>query len=303
LLAAAVAALCCAEALPAGGSSVNGPHASIVQVSVSNGLTGVAILGAILKTQGATLALTDGNGQARVTLALGDSIEIDSPCITRLTTWRGDPSFRLWCQPEAFITAIGYSSSNGILTRPWGSVRVTSQDSRLRTTVLEQAARNETSANGGAVPFVLDAGDVPLFVHCDSRDPLIVANGWAAYTDKTIQNGWITSARVVLSEDVLRFSPSQQVAVLTHELGHGFGLGHHNFPGLMNPQTLYDYTDFTELESAAQRMVMVRTTGPFSSIGQIAPDDDRRVTTSLAAATSRRGLSGHVIVGCTTGSE
>jgi hypothetical protein len=77
----------------------------------------------------------------------------------------------------------------------------------------------------------------------------------------------------VSREQYIRFA-----AVLVHELGHCFGLGHlMSFRGMMDiPDFTFD--DFTEPEKAVLRMMQYRRPG------NRWPDDARPVTGALAVA-------------------
>jgi hypothetical protein len=197
----------------------------------------------------------------------------------------------LWCQPEGFVEAIVYGG-NAILSRPRGDVAIVAVDESISRETIVGAAERATRLAGGAVRFSMGAGAVPLRIRYDPTDEQLIRNGWAAYTADQIEGGWIVGADVVLGGRFAEERRPQQLAILTHELGHVFGLGHHNFQALMNPATLYAFTDFTDLERGAGRMVIVRSSSTPPSVGQLPPDTDW----NLAATSSTK--SRRSIIGC-----
>lgn len=73
-------------------------------------------------------------------------------------------------------------------------------------------------------------------------------------------------------------------SVVTHEMGHAFGLGHPEQAGLMSPATIGRFVDFTAAERLQMRLMLQRLPGTAP------PDDDRAATAS--------GVRSASVVGC-----
>jgi hypothetical protein len=68
-------------------------------------------------------------------------------------------------------------------------------------------------------------------------------------------------------------------SLVTHEMGHAYGLGHPAQAGLMSPGTIGSYSDYTASEKVEMRLMLLRVPG------NRFPDDDRAASASSASRT------------------
>ena len=242
------------------------------------------------------------SAEGRVTLseavALQSEISIVAPgMLERRTVLRNlaETRFALWPQTsdsgmdEGFTRAIVYSHANGAgplrrLTR--GTTRVVVVPSReLRgaqeMTAHQEAAERITAASGGQVTYVVETQRPISGVYVETRlgrseDELCRRDNILAFEQDYIRNGESVRAVIVFCDP-----GSARTAVVSHEMGHTFGLYHSPHP----KELMYAFFDghgaveFSARESLEMRLMLQRPGG-----NQF-PDDDRSVSLTGASGT------------------
>lgn len=145
------------------------------------------------------------------------------------------------------------------------------------------AAERLSSATGGAVSLSIVPPGTAFGVYAttsvDPTDPAIVSMGAGAVTRRRL--GWqgeIVEAAIVFRSVAL----ARRSALVMHELGHVFGLGHSPRVGdvMWNGPELYNATDFSPRERLAVGLMLQRRPG------NRFPDSDGVITTAAASSLS-----------------
>ncbi len=277
-----------------GGQDLAGP--STLQVSVSgaqtiqvlSGETGLAVAGAEVAAGGQRLT-TDALG--RVSAPVPVAVSIEAPgYLRRDTVARPGTAITLWPvhgnADAGFVEELVY---NGLFAPDAALVRPTQPVSIVLSPALEAnasaraafgaATRALSDANGSVVFSVGPGQAVTVTAAVDASDPVLRDNpSVIAFTRVETRGHHVSGGRLVFRAAALAERP----ALVLHELGHAFGLGHSSAGGLMSP-LLGSQADFTAAERLVLRMMAQRVPG------NRAPDDD----TGLAA--SGRGASRVVV--------
>jgi hypothetical protein len=281
---------------PAAPAPVPTPGSSGAAISVVSGDGGSPVAGAVVSVAGGAPVATDGSGRATIQVASSSEIRIEAPDFFRRDTlFRGEMHFTLWpIKPEAdaaFAEELVFNRliADGRLTRPVTNVAFVplgglQTDPNLRT-LHTRAAATLTAALGGALQYrvaeTAGSGEVAIELKVDASDPFFLSNpAFQAYTRVIQQRNRIMSGAITFR--ALRDAAS--VSLVTHEMGHAFGLGHPEQAGLMSPATIGRFVDFTAAEKLEMRLMLQRLPGTAP------PDDDRAATASGAHSAS--------VVGC-----
>lgn len=272
---------------PAGPSTLQVSAAGAQTIQVLSGGTGLAVAGAEVAVGGQRLS-TDAMG--RVSAPVPVAVSIDAPgYLRRDTVARPGSPITLWPIGDAdggFVEELVYS---GLFAPDAALVRPTQPVSIVLSPALEASAsaraafgaatRSLSDANGSVVFGVGPGQAVTFTVAVDPSDPVLRDNpSVIAFTRVETRGHHVSGGRLVFRTAALAERP----ALVLHELGHAFGLGHSSAGGLMSP-LLGSQADFTPAERLVLRMMAQRVPG------NRAPDDD----TGLAA--SGRGASRVVV--------
>jgi len=271
-------------------------------LEVVSGETGDGVDGAVFTINGRDYTTSQGQITLAEAVGLTSEVRIVAPgMLERRTRLREVNALRfaLWPQTtssgmdEAYTRAIVYSHPEGAgplrrLTR--GTTRVTVVPSRDLRGEEEMAAHREaaervTAASGGQVVYTVETQRPAAGVYVEARlarddDELCSRHNILAFEQDFIRSGETIRAVIVYCDP-----KAARTAVVSHEMGHTFGLYH----SPDSRELMYAFfdghgaVDFGARESLEMRLILQRPGG-----NQF-PDDDRNVGAS--------GVSGtHVIV-------
>ena len=271
-------------------------------VEIVSGETGEGIHGAVFTVNGRDYTTAAGRVTLTEAVGLTSEVRIVAPgMLERRTLFREltAPRFALWPQTsgsgmdEPYTRAIVYSHPEGAgplrrLTR--GTTHVVVVPSRdLRgeeeMTAHREAAERVTAASGGQVVYTVETQRPASGVYVEARlsrddDELCARHNILAFEQDFIRSGETIRAVIVYCDP-----KAARTAVVSHEMGHTFGL-YHSPDGKELMYAFFDghgAVDFGARESLEMRLMLQRPGG-----NQF-PDDDRGV--------SATGVSGtHVIV-------
>jgi hypothetical protein len=268
-------------------------------LTVVNGETDQPIAGAQVTVAGRPFT-SDAAGQ----IAAPDPVLADAPVeitaagfLKRETLARSDTRFALWPDKSGFDQNFTREASyfpgftqDGKLSRPKAGLFVTFSpevDGEAQAAAGDAAALL-TAANGGQVPFGIGAappGAGTITIKVNSGAAFFSQNpGASAFAEVPFLGNVIGGPNGTINfKDA---GASHIRALVAHELGHHFGLGHPGgVPGLMNAAVEASRSDYSSAEKLAMKMMLLRRPG------NAFPDNDRAVV----AATPRRGV---LVFGC-----
>jgi len=265
-------------------------------LQVTSGETGEAIDGAVVTVHGRDYTSAGG----RITLAEAAPLQseigiVASGMLDRRTLLRdvSTTRFALWPQrsptgmDESFTQAIVYSHPNGTgplrrLVR--GTTRVVvvpSEEIRGEQEMIahQEAADRITTATAGQVAYVVATQRPATGAYVETRlgnedDALCGQNNILGFEQDFLRGGETVHALIVFCDP-----KSARTAVVSHEMGHTFGLYHSPDKG----EVMYAFfnghgaVEFSPREGLEMRLMLQRPGG------NVFPDDDRAV--SLSAAT------------------
>lgn len=253
--------------------------------------TGQPVTGAGVSVAGAAAVITNGAGNATVSVTTGSDLRLEAPgFFVRNTLYRGDPRLTLW--PEradagaGFVNELVYNQliADGALTRPVVNVTfvplgVLRGDAAIQA-VHEHAAATLDAVVGDVIAYSValtaPPGNLVIDVKVDGADPFLSQNpGLQAVTRILQQRNRIMSGNITFKTK----ADAGILQLVSHEMGHAFGLGHPSQAGLMSPATIGSFTDFTSAEKLEMRVMLQRLPGTR------APDDDRAASVSSASRT------------------
>jgi hypothetical protein len=273
-----------------GGGAASPSAASMAPtaIAVVSGETGEPVAGAMV-TAGGRAVVTDAAGRAALEAAEGLlTIEARGFLLRETALRPGERSFTLWpLRPDAgegFLTELVYNRlvSDGALARPAAAVAVAlseelAHDAAARA-AHERAAALIGAANG-AIPFEVVgpgvAASVLFQARVDPGDPVLREHReFVAVTRVMTQDHRVVGG----SLSFRTLQDARQPALVAHEMGHAFGLGHSSAAGLMAPVVRPGAADFSTAERLAMRMMAQRRPG------NRAPDNDVGVRAASAGA-------------------
>jgi hypothetical protein len=274
-----------------GGAGPSGvPGGGTTTLTFVSGETGEPVAGAVVTVGGNAPATTDAAGAINVSVSSGTEMRAEaSGFFVRNTVYRGDPRLTLWPvragADATFVQELVYNQliADGALTRPVVNVTFVPtqvlRDAPGVRQIHEAAAAKLTAALNGVITYsVADsaaAGSVVFEVKVDPNDSYFANNsGFQAVTRvgqirNRIQSGSITFRSV---------HDAGVTSLVTHEMGHAFGLGHPAQAGLMSPGTIGSFPDYTAAEKLEMRVMLQRLPG------NRPPDDDRGASVSSAGS-------------------
>jgi Matrixin len=267
-------------------------------LEVVSGETGDGVDGAVFTINGRDYTTAEGKVTLAEDVAVTSEVRIVAPGMLERRTKLRDltaPRFALWPQmsssgmDEAYTRAIVYSHPEGPgplrrLTR--GTTHVVVVPSRELRGEEEMAAHQEaaeriTAANGGQVVYTVETQRPSSGVYVEARlsrddDKLCAQHNILAFEQDFIRGGETIRAVIVYCDP-----KEARTAVVSHEMGHTFGL-YHSPDG---KELMYAYfgghgaADFGARESLEMRLMLQRPGG-----NQF-PDDDRSVAVTGATGT------------------
>ena len=271
-------------------------------VEVASGESGEKIDGAVFTVNGREYTSSQGQITLTEAVALTSEVRIVAPgMLERRTLLREPraPRFALWPQTstsgmdEAYTRAIVYSHPEGAgplrrLSRGTTHVAVVpSEDLRGEEEMAahREAAERVTAASGGQVVYTVETQRPASGVYVETRLARENDDLCAGHNILAFEQDFIRSAETVRAVIVYCDPKSARTAVVSHEMGHTFGLYH----SPDSKELMYAFfdghgaVDFGARESLEMRLMLQRPGG-----NQF-PDDDRSVGATGASGT-------HVIV-------
>jgi hypothetical protein len=309
LLAAAVFAFACSERegfSPLAASAVDGSAARASKVAAAAVFTFVAgdtdapVAGATVLVGGKSFT-TDAAGHVGVsdTVMPTTPVEVNAAgFLRRETLARADARFTLWPDREGFSAQFtqealyfpGFVIDSRITRPKIGSVVSLVLSGDLKDPAIvqahQEAAAMLTNATQGQVTYTVNdappVSGVIVKLSLNPADPFFAtAPGAFAVTRSATVGNEVVGAEITYKE---AFAAGLR-ALVAHELGHTFGLGHPTQLGLMNAIVDAGLPDYSAAEKLAIHMSLLRR--PANAL----PDNDRAVT---GASRQRRV----VVLGC-----
>jgi hypothetical protein len=267
-------------------------------IEIASGETGEAIDGATVTIGGRDYTSVAGRVELTETAPPRSEVRIVAPGMLERRTLLREPSmtrFALWPQKsetgmdETFTQAIVYSHPNGPgplrrLARGTTRVVVVPAPELRGELEMEQhrlAAERITAASGGQVVYVVATVKPASGVYVETRlggenDELCTHSNILGFEQDFIRNGETVRGVIVYCDP-----KSARTAVVSHEMGHTFGLYH----SPDKAELMYAYfnghgaVEFSAREALEMRLMLQRMGG------NEFPDDDRGVSVTGATAT------------------
>lgn len=283
-------------AAPGGGAgsaaatNASGARAVAGALTVVNGETDEPVSGAQVTVAGRPFT-TDAAGQFNAP----DPVLADAPVeinaggfLKRETLARSDARFVLWPDKGGFdqgftreaVYVTGFTQDSK-LTRPRAGLFIVFSpeiDGEAQAAAQDAAARL-TAANGGQIPFAVGAappGAPTITLRINAGASFFSQNpGAAAFAEVPFVGNVIGGPNGAINFRDAGVSHIR--ALVAHEMGHHFGLGHPSgVPGLMNAAVDPGRSDYSSAEKLAMKLMLLRRPG------NAFPDNDRAVVASSA---------------------
>jgi hypothetical protein len=268
-------------------------------LTVVNGETDQPVAGAQVSVAGRPFT-SDGSGQVTAPDPVLPDAQIEisaSGFLKRETVARADTRFLLWPDKggfdQTFTREVAYFpgfTQDSKLSRPTGGVFVVLSpelDGDAQAAARDAAALL-TAATGGQIPFTVAAappGAPTITLKVNSGATFFSQNsGAAAFAEVPFLGNVIGGPNGAITfKDA---GVSRIRALVAHEMGHHFGLGHPGgVTGLMNATIDGGRSDYSSAEKLAIKLMLARRPG------NAFPDNDRAVV----GASQRRGV---LVFGC-----